>query len=506
MLWNMYTPKDRDVDELLKRTQEWARWRRINYVLLWDRDTQMPDGGVEMRSDELRFVSGKTHEAFLALNDGDLLLNLNERREELNADESIIVQELWKDYERENKIPTDLVERMNKASSEGTAAWKSARRDNDPDTFLPHLKEMVELKKEAISHYGYADSPYDALLDIFEPGATVREIDGVLKEVRDMTLSLLDRLDEGAKLGGHRISHTPVSISRQKAFNDTISADMGFDFTRGMTSISTHPFTNLLHPGDVRFTSRYREDNVFYSLTSTLHETGHALYEQGLSHEHTHTPLGWYLSLGIHESQSRFWENFIGRNPLFISNLYRKLSGALPEVTENISEEDIVLHLNGVERSLIRTGADELTYNLHIIIRYEIEQALFEDSVSIDDIEEVWNTKYREYLGIEPSSPAEGFLQDVHWSQGLMGYFPTYTLGNLYAAQFAHAMEEDLDLNGCIEKEDYGSILAWMGEKIHSQGRRFDAATLVKRVSGEELNAKYLSDRLEKKVSLILSA
>lgn len=500
--WYMYSSQNSSVQTLLDRLQAVHRWHRLGFLLGWDQETQMPPVASDVRATDVSFVDGQKHEAFLALNEGGLLEKLIADVDGLSDNDAIIVKEIWKDYQKKQKLPLDFVQTLSGTSSKAMMAWQTARAENNPDLFLPLLQEMIDLKRQAAEYYGYESSAYNALLDEYEPGMAVEVLDTVLAEVRDFTVDLLAQLRSAGAFTHAETSHKAIPAPLQKILNDKVAALMGFDFGRGATAISTHPFTADAFSGDVRFTSRYNETDMLYAMGSTLHETGHGLYEQGLPVEFMGTPLAESISLGIHESQSRFYENYIGRSTNFAEYLSKKMQS---DFDIDLSSDDIFAHINAIHPSLIRVEADELTYNLHIIIRYEIEKMMFEEGLQAHQIEEAWNEKYKEYLGVEVDCPANGFLQDVHWSFGLFGYFPTYTLGNLYSAQFANTLNTEVNIEEAITKQNYSDILHWMRKNIHKHGRRYSAAELVKNVTGEELNAKYLKARLRSKVENILN-
>jgi carboxypeptidase Taq len=321
----------------------------------------------------------------------------------------------------------------------------------------------------------------------------------VLKDLREFLVPFLAKiLDSKPKVALAKVKGN-FPLDKQLAFNTDIAKKMGFDFNTGRLDISTHPFTTNFHPADVRITTRYREADPLYALGSTMHEVGHALYEQGLPFEHFGTPLAEFISLGIHESQSRMWENMIGRSSNFWRYWYPKLSKTFPEF-KKISFPSFYAKLNEAKPALIRTEADEVTYNLHIIIRFEIERELIEGTAQVKDVPQIWRQKVKEYLGINVTSDREGCLQDVHWSEGLFGYFPTYSLGNLYAAQFYRQIEKEVPrLDQKIAKGDYKEILNWLRKNIHAQGKRHTASELVKKVTGEKLNSRYFTEYLESK-------
>lgn len=421
----------------------------------------------------------------------------------LNAREAALVRELKRDADNARKIPVDLAEDLARTSSLAQQAWAKARAAADgagaPGDFLPWLEKMVALKRREAECLGYVATPYDALLDQFEPGATVAGVKPVLEKLRDGLVPLLNRVLERSSTPAPSPAGA-VPVAAQQAFNERLLGDMGFDLAAGRLDASAHPFTQGMAPGDVRLTTRYREDDWLNAVFSTLHEGGHGLYEQGLPDEEWGTPLGEAVSLAIHESQSRFWENRVGRSRPYWEHalpIAKEMLGA-PVAEETV--DTVLTRVNAVERSFIRVEADELTYNLHILLRFQIEEALFSGALDVKGIESAWNDGMKNLLGITPPTPALGFLQDVHWSCGLFGYFPTYTLGNLYAAQFAAAMEEDLGpLDARIRAGEFTPMREWLREKIHRHGREFPADELCRRATGADLDAGHFLRYLEGK-------
>ncbi len=497
----MYQSDNSDVNEILKRLDSFNTYQRIRNILDWDMETIMPEMGNEMRGIETAEISGVLHQKFLSLNKDLLLDKLFENIETLNTKDKTIIADLKREYDIESKIPEKLVRDLSLAKTEGTTTWQKARNQNDVSLFLPKLEKIIEIKKEIIKHKNSKAQPYDELLDEHEPGLTTEIIKPVLEEVKRFTLDMLNALRAAGIIHQANLSHEDVYIPLQKDFNDYISSMIGFDFSKGATGISTHPFTTETSPRDVRFTSRYKKNDFLYAITSTMHETGHALYEQNLPYEYYGTPLAKYISLGIHESQSRFYENQIGRSRPFSNFLTKQANERL---NISVNDEEVFQYLNAVNPSLIRVEADELTYNLHIIIRFEIEEAIFNDNLPVSEIETMWNEKYQEYLGITPSNSSEGMLQDVHWSQGLFGYFPTYTLGNIYSAQIAEAMKKDIDLEKVINKSQYSQILDWLTNNIYKHGRSYTALELIENISGSALDTKPLENRLQEKIDMLL--
>jgi len=426
----------------------------------------------------------------------------------LQARDQALVRELRRDAENARKIPTNLAEDLARTASLAQQAWAKARAANEgkgaPGDFHPWLRKMVELKRREADCLGYRDTPYDALLDQFEPGATAAAVKPVLESLRAGLVPLLDKVlarsASGAGAPPSPVQSAAVPQAAQHAFNERLLRTMSFDLEAGRLDASTHPFTQGMGPLDVRLTTRYREDDWLNAVFSTFHEGGHGLYEQGLPEEEWGTPLCEAVSLAIHESQSRFWENRVGRSRPYWEQALPLAKEMLGAEVAGATVDAVLAHVNKVERSFIRVEADELTYNLHVLLRFQIEEALFSGALEVEGIEAAWNEGMKSLLGVTPPDAAHGFLQDVHWSCGLFGYFPTYTLGNLYAAQFAAAMEKDLGaLDVKIRAGDFAPMREWLRDKVHKHGREFSAAELCRRATGTDLDASYFLRYLEGK-------
>lgn len=470
-------------------------------LIEWDHETYSPSGASEARADMIGSLSSRLHTDVLALNKDNALQELNQAYSNTSDDDAVIVNETWRSYERAARLPTNFVEKMAKTGSQSQHIWAEARRTNDFSLFAPHLEEIVRLKQEEARLVAPKEHPYNALLDIYEPGLSVATLDPLFSELEDALQELLQRI-QSSKKAKEIQTKGAFPLAAQEHLNRELAKTLGFDFSRGRLDASTHPFTTNFHPTDVRITTRYTEDDALYAIGSTIHEVGHALYEQGMPVEHAYTPLAEAVSLGIHESQSRLWENLVGRSLPFWEWLQPELAKTFPQPFKELSAEDLWRHANRVSPSLIRTESDEVTYNLHIIIRYQLERALIEGSLSVKELSEAWNQKMKSLLGITVPNDRVGVLQDVHWSGGMIGYFPTYALGNLYAAQFfAKAEQEIPELMAQFRTGNFQPLLQWLRGGIHTQGKRYDAATLVYRVTGSSLSPKPFLQYLEKKMT-----
>ena len=414
-----------------------------------------------------------------------------------------LLRETWRDFSKAKKLPSDFVSRLERECSLAQQVWVEARRRDDFQHFLPNLETIVALKFEEIDYRGYDDSPYDALLDLYEPGATVAWLQPLFASLRDGLLVLLQHVRE-APSPDDRCLFQRYDETPQLEFGKLVLHRMGYDFNRGRLDRSAHPFTTSFHPTDVRVTTRVFEKDLPSCLFSCIHEGGHGLYEQGLPQEQYGTPLGEALSLGIHESQSRLWENNVGRSKAFWTYFFPLLQQRFPSQLGAVSLEAFHAALNRVIPSLIRVEADEVTYNLHVMVRFDIELALFEKRIRVKELPALWREKMQEYLELAPKRDAEGVLQDVHWSLGAWGYFPTYTLGNLYASMFFDQARHDLP---ALETEiTHGHLLSlktWLNRNIHQYGRQYSSMDLVRRITGHELSVEPFLSYLQTKIGEI---
>ena len=412
---------------------------------------------------------------------------------------AVNVREWRRDYDRAIKIPQDLAVALAKATAEGETAWERTRPESDWETFKPFLATVVALKREEAQALGYAAEPYDAHLDLFEPGETAAALAPLLAELRMSLLRILEAVQGSRRRPQGEVVRRHFPVDGQERLARLAAQSLGYDFAGGRLDKTAHPFSVGIGPGDVRITTRFDEHRFSQAFFGTLHETGHALYDQGLPADHWGTPRGDTVSLGIHESQSRMWENLVGRSLGFWRFFYPRAQETFP-VLQDVPLKTFHFAINEVKPSLIRTEADEVTYNLHILLRFELERALMNGDLEVEDLPGAFNDKMGAYLGLTPPGPGQGVMQDIHWSAGLFGYFPTYTLGNLYAAQFYARAEAEL---GPLEERfaagDFAPLLTWLREKIHSQGNRFWARPLVREVTGEELTPQYLVRYLQRK-------
>lgn len=475
-------------------------------MLGWDQETMMPPGGLEHRGRQLAILARTAHEMKTDPRIGDLLAECECDRSVTGDSVSVAavnVRELRRDYDLLTKIPASLVEEFTRTTSRARHEWAEARKASDFSRFQPWLEKIVELSKQKAKCLSTAATkePWDALADLYEPGSTAADIERVFVPLRQRLQKLLGELNGGRKKPSNRFNETALPIEKQEAFVKFVSERIGFDFSRGRLDRSTHPFCGGSHCNDIRMTTRFTETCVNDALGSTMHEAGHGMYEQGLLPEHIGTPMGEAVSLGIHESQSRMWENQVGRSRAFWTWCMPKLPEFFGEAVKGFSFEELYEAANIVEPGFIRVEADEATYNLHVMVRFEIERAIMSGAMSVADIPGAWNKAYKEYLGLTVPDDRRGCLQDVHWSMGSFGYFPTYTLGNLYAGQFFEKAQRDMpDLQEQFARGEFGGLKKWLNVNIHQQGQRYRAADLCKVVTGAPLSAEPLIRHLEGKL------
>lgn len=467
-------------------------------VLYWDARVYTPKKGISYRSDVLGYLSSELYK----LKTSETIKNLIKYFSNITQLDDVTkatIENLKKEYDMTKKIPEEKYRQYTILISNAQNIWTEAKEKADFSIFQPYLKKIIKFKKEFVEYWGYEDNKYDVLLDIYEPGMNVKKVDKYFAELKECIIELLSKIKSSKVHPDTSILRKKIRIDKQDEFSKYILKNMGFDFEAGRVDITEHPFTIEFNNKDVRITTHYYEDNFISGLLSNIHEGGHAIYEQDIPDNLKGTMLGQGVSMGVHESQSRFYENILGRSKEFWKYFYPKLQEKFKEYRD-VSFLEFYRAINEVKPSLIRTEADELTYSLHIIIRYEIEKMIFNEEVKVEDLPYIWNEKYKEYLGIEPENDAEGILQDIHWAGGDFGYFPSYALGNLYGAQFLHKMKCDIqDIDEQISKGELKVIHEWLKQNIHKYGSLYKPTELIKKVTNEELNAKYFIEYLNRK-------
>lgn len=468
-------------------------------LLQWDQEVYMPPKAAEARGRQLATLSALAHERFTAPEFGALLAS-TEQDSTLDEDEVHLVRETRHDFDHATKMPTDFVERLAGEESSAYEAWTQARKASDYSLFEGHLQKLVDLLRKKADYLGYAESPYDALLDEFERGMTASQLRGIFSVLASEQSALVAEVMKSPHQPDVSWVAQDYDDQAQWDFTLRVLADMGYDFDAGRQDKSVHPFTTNFDLYDVRVTTRIDPRDPFSALTGSIHEGGHALYEQGFLPKDRRTILAEGVSLGIHESQSRMWENMIGRSLPFWRHYHAAFTGAHAQRLDGRSPEDFYRAINRVSPSLIRVEADECTYNLHIILRFEIEVDLIEGRLKVSDVPEAWNAKMKQYLGLDVPDAAHGCLQDIHWSHGAMGYFPTYALGNLYAAQLFEQIATDMpDIWQRIETGDFASLLGWLRTHVHQFGRRIPPVQLVEKATGKAPSAQPYLNYLRKK-------
>jgi carboxypeptidase Taq len=475
----------------------------IQGLLNWDERTIMPPAAGEYRAEQVTLLSGVIHERETSPHVGQWLAELADSplAKDPSSDAGATIRQLKRRYEKKVKLPKALVEELARTAVLGQQVWVAARKNDDFAAFQPILTKTIDLKRQEAAALGYPECPYDALLDEYEPDARTSQIAGVLAGLRQDLVPLVAAIAQSKRRPNRAILERRCPGDAQERFGKEIAAKIGYEFTRGRLDVTAHPFCETMGPHDVRITTRYNEHWLPGSFFGILHEAGHGIYEQGLRSEWYGLPPGQALSLGIHESQSRMWENFVGRSRGFWEHCFPAAQAAFPEALSNVRLDDFYFAINDVRPSLIRVEADEATYNLHILIRFELERALLEGDLQAPDLPGAWNEKYRQFLGIAPPNDADGVMQDVHWSAGLIGYFPTYSLGNLYAAQFFAQANIDLgDLASQFRRGEFQPLRDWLRAKIHAPGQCHTADQLVRRVTGRPLAHQPLMDHLRGKL------
>ena len=498
----MSSPDFAAYGHLHARTREIGLLNSTAALLSWDQQTFMPPKALDFRAEQLAYFNGKAHGLFTAPEVGDWLKACEDAG--LAADGPDVemgtnVRGWRRHYDRATRLPTALVEESERAKTHADAAWQKARESSDFALFAPHLENVFRLTRQMAELWGYEAAPYDALLEGYEPGAREADLAALFDTLRPAVSGLLGPATErSARIPADLLAgHYPEAA--QQAFNAEVAAALGFDFEAGGIATTTHPFCSGVAPGDCRLTTRYDEANFLVSLYGVLHEAGHGMYEQGLPPGAHGTPAGTAVSLGIHESQSRLWENQVGRGREFWEHWLPRAAHHFPHLQARTPEE-MFAAVNRVRPSFIRVEADQVTYDLHIILRFGLERRILQGELAIRDVPAAWNEEFERSFGLKVPDDAHGCLQDVHWSCGLIGYFPTYTLGNLNAAQlFRCAWQELPGLRGELAAGQYGGLLDWLRTKVHQQGERFTPGELIEHATGEPLQVGYYLEGLREK-------
>ena len=491
-------------ERLRAHARETALLDSINGLLGWDERTKMPPAAGPYRAEQMTYLAGRIHARRTQPQLGELLGELAQSplAGDPHSDEGATIRVMLRDYEKQRKIPQSLVEEITRQSVLGQQQWVESRKQNDFAGFAPILSKLIDLKRQQAEAVGYDVSPYDPLLDDFEPQETTANVARVLEGLRAELVPLVAAVVDSGRQSQLELLQRRYPVAAQEQFGSAAARAIGFDFARGRLDETAHPFCGGAGPDDVRITTRYDERFFSTAFFGILHEAGHGLYELGLRPDWFGLPPGSYLSLGFHESQSRLWENLVGRSRSFWTHFYPQAQAAFPDCLGETPIDDFYFAVNDVRPSLIRVEADEATYNLHIIIRFELEQALIAGDLQVADLSGAWNEKYQHYLGVTPPSDADGVLQDVHWSAALFGYFATYSLGNLYASQFFEQAQVELgDLDEQFARGEFTPLREWLIEKIHRRGACVPAADLVQQLTGKPLSHEPLIRHLRAKLT-----
>ncbi len=489
-------------EELIQRVKSIALLGSCASLLHWDHRTYMPPKGTRHRAEQITLLSGMVHEQATAPIIGELLAEVegSEVAREPGSPAAVNIREIRRRYDRATRLPLALVKELARITAMARDVWVEARKQSAFALFRPWLETIVALKRQEAEAVGYSGVAYDALLDDYEPGETTARLTQLFAELQEELIQLIGGITTSRRRSDVSMLHREYPVDRQEVFGKAAAAAIGFDFEAGRLDLTVHPFCSGIGPGDTRLTTRYDPRDFGDAFFSILHEAGHGIYDQGLDPAHYGTPMGKAVSLGIHESQSRLWENLVGRSRPFWEHFFPKAQEAFPDALGDVSADAFHFAINDVRSSFIRADADEATYNLHILLRFDLEQALISGDLKVGDVPGAWNESFKRSFGMTPPDHASGCLQDTHWSGGAIGYFPTYTLGNLHAAQFFAQARADLgDLDGQFRCGEFGSLKEWLTTKIHRHGQRYRAADLVLVVTGEPLSPRPFVDYLRAK-------
>jgi carboxypeptidase Taq len=482
-------------DRLLEMMAEIRDLNHAAALLSWDEQVNMPPGGSEDRGRAMGTIDRLAHEKSTSDELGKLLDGLLQEAQGMDpdSDEARMIRVAKHDFDKDTLVPASFVEELSRMQSESQQAWIEARAKSDFSIFEPKLERVLELGRKYISFFPPADHPYDILLDIFEPGMKTADVQAIFAALRPQQVALVKAISERPQVDDSFL-HLPYDEASMDAFSVEIVRAFGYDFGRGRQDRAPHPFCTNFGSNDVRITTRFVPSMPFALLFGSMHETGHALYEQGLPRKWSHAILGRAASLAVHESQSRLWENLVGRSRAFWTRFYPRAQELFPAQLGNVSLDQFYRAINKVQPSFIRVEADEATYNLHIMLRLELEIAMAAGQVATHDLPELWNSKMQEYLGVVPPDDARGVLQDIHWSGGMLGYFSTYALGNLVSVQlWAKQKQANPGIDSQIAAGDFAPLLGWLRENIHQYGRKYEPQELVRRVTGSSIDpAPYL--------------
>ena len=472
--------------------------RSAQAILSWDQETQMPPKAASSRAQQLGALSAVIHEQSTCPELGRALDRVKE--DDLDEVGRVNFAEARRNFDRSLRVPASLVRELTETCSLSNEAWQKAKRDNNVALFLPWLEKLVDLKRQQVEYRSPGARVYDELLDDYERDLKEHQVDALFTELKGWLIPFVKELKDAPKQADLNLLSRPFELSRQESFGLEMIKLMGFDFEAGRFDVSAHPFCGGVGPFDVRITTRYLEDEVLSSFFSFVHEAGHALYEQGLNPDYMGLPVCEAASMAFHESQSRLWENCIARSRPFWEFMFPRFVKHFGEPARDLELDSFFHAVNAVNPSMVRVESDEVTYNLHVILRFEIERDLFSGRLAVRDLEDAWNARMLDYLGMEPKEPSEGILQDIHWGFAGFGYFPTYTYGNLYSAQIFDAIKRQIpDLDEQLRRGHLAGLREWLRDKVHLLGKLRRPADLIRDISGEGLHQRFLISYLEEK-------
>jgi carboxypeptidase Taq len=492
------------LEQLNDRLVRIKRLAEVSELLGWDQQTYMPEGAAAARGEQSAALNQLIHELFVDPVTGTLLARAEQEADggDPDSDGVRMLAAVRRDYDRETRIPSDLVAEISRHQAVSHSIWVRARQENDFASFAPALEKMLDLTRRKAECLGYQDHIYDALLDGYEPGMKQADVAKMFADIRPALVQLTRDIGSTTRPTDASLLHRSYPVEGQRAVTLKLAAGLGFDLHRGRQDEAAHPFCSGFNRDDVRITTRFDPNYLGQALYATLHETGHGLYEQGLTAEYDPTPLGASASLGIHESQSRLWENLVGRSRPYCEFAFPQFQAVFPVALAGETSESFYRAVNLVQPSLVRVEADEVTYNLHVMLRFELECELLTGALKVSDLPAAWNARMESYFGLTPPDDRQGVLQDVHWAEGLIGYFPTYALGNLISGQIWHSVNQAIpDLDDRIRQGRFEDLLAWQRSNIHRHGRKYLPAELVERATGEPLTSRHYLDYLTRKYS-----
>jgi carboxypeptidase Taq len=491
-------------DALKAHLSEIHNLNQVAALAGWDQQTQMPPGGAAARASQLATLARLSHEMFTSDEMGRMIEDAAAEVDgmDYDSDEASLIRVIREDYAEQTKLPTELVAELSKQTALAHEVWAKAREHSDFRAYQPTLEKIFELTIKQAEYLGYDNEPYDALINQYERGISTAQVKQIFDAHKPELVQLIADVRKNSDSVSDEVLHQPFDIEKQKQFGLSVVSQYGYDLNRGRQDIAVHPFCTHFSVNDVRITTRFNENWLNPALFGTMHEAGHAMYEQGISQALEGTPLANGTSLGVHESQSRMWENMVGRSKGFWSWALPKLQAVFPDQLGNVDLDTFYKAINKVQPSYIRVEADEATYNLHIMLRFELETELVAGKIKISDLPEEWNDRFESYFGIAPENDRVGVLQDVHWSMGLIGYFSTYALGNLLAAQYYNqALKAHPTIPDEIASGKFDTLLGWLRTNIHQHGRKFTSAELTQRITGESIQSRDYIQYLKTKFS-----